>query len=141
MEKKKLAEVIKGVIQKRIDLLAGILAKETDDPVAALAAIQLANIGTKEASDALMDLIEQCGETFVQDMMIIALLFHSPFRNDYKERLMQVSGDPQDIEEAYADVTASLSDLSGQPPLWQEVAEALKAELTDEKHGPVLLQG
>lgn len=144
MEKKKLEEVIKGVIQKRINLLASIIANEADDEneVALSASIQLANIGTKESSNALMYLINRTKGRETKEIMTQTLLLFSPFRSEYSEAVDILSATGPGVEEIQALV--ALANEQGErfgPPLWQEVAEALEAELADRRHGPELFRG
>lgn len=138
------AQAAREAIQKRITFLKDFIGTNANSDEAVLyTAVQLICIGTKEASDAVMDLIKQRRDTLARDLLIMILVTCSPFRYDYKEQLEQITEGScsPDIDGVYADVTEDMANFFGQPPLWQEVAEVLKAELADKKHGPVLFQG
>ena len=121
-------QIIKGVIQKRIALLADIIATGNEES-AALAAIQLAFIGTKESADTLMQLIEKKVSLMCQEDLIAALSICSPFRDQYKERLLQIERHKEHVISMYSDAKAYDQNLFA-PPLWQEIAEACASEFT-----------
>ena len=89
-----------------------------------MAAIQLAAIGTKESSDMLMQLIEKKVSSMYQDVLIVALIVNSPFREEYKERLLQIEQYKERVTNVYSEVEMYDPNLFGYP-LWQEISEAV----------------
>ena len=128
VENERLTEITKGVIQKRINLLAGIIANGNHVESAKLAALQLGFIGTKESSNALLYLITQTEDPGMQGVMIASLIFNTPLRDEYREKLAKACINADMIDEIYAMVTECNQGLFG-PPLWQEIANALAGEL------------
>ena len=125
-------QIINEVIQKRIALLADIITAGNGES-AVMAVVQLALIGTKESADALMQLIEKNVCRVHQEHLIGTLIICSPFRNDYRERLLQIERYKELIIHMYSDAEAYDQNLFA-PPLWQEIAKACVSEFIRKLH-------
>ena len=124
--------VVNAVIKKRIALLTQIITDApADEPGVCPAIIQLASIGTRESSDVLMRLIEQCSNPKRQMYMAGALIVHSPFRNDYFTTLGMLCSDPLKLVAIEGSMLLCDQRVCGRP-FWQELVEAIQQEVSKE---------
>jgi len=128
----KLTQIVEEAIQKRIALLVDIITTGNEGS-AALAAVQLAFIGTKESADALMQLIEKKVSPMCQEDLIAGLAICSPLRDQYKERLLQIKHHERHTKSMYSEAKAYDQNLFT-TPLWQEIADACASEFIRELH-------
>ncbi|HBI25631.1 MAG: hypothetical protein UT41_C0001G0251 [Candidatus Wolfebacteria bacterium GW2011_GWC2_39_22] len=115
------------VVKKRIAALAEIIASSTHKDSVMVAAFNLAGIGTKQSSNALMYLIEQTKDPVLREVMAASLITFSPHRNDYKERLHSK------FSAAFViDAFAAIEDIAPalrETLLWQEITTAIEQSL------------
>lgn len=117
-------EVVDRILQSRIALLAEIIRTGSYQSIE-LAAIRLAEIGTKQAADTLIDLIKthKDGEASVM-LLGSVILFRN--RDDYREELEALEG-VEEVGEAYADLE-EIDPRLFEKPFWLTVAKELEMQ-------------
>lgn len=115
------------IIARRIAVLTTVIT-QGHEYTAEVAAIHLAKIGTIEASNALMELIEKAADEDARDILTDALVSFSPLRNEYRDRLSELYS-AQDLAALYV-IVREQKTLTDAQPLWQEIAEALEADFS-----------
>lgn len=123
-------EIATKVIQRRIALLTEII-RIGNEASATMAGLRLALIGTKESTDALMELIRTSDDQEVQEMLA-GLIVLCPSRNDYRAELESIEHIREMIGEAYADAAEIDPRVLEVVPLWQVTAKAIDARYVKE---------
>lgn len=122
--RQKSQEATSPILTQRIAVLVEIIRWGNDES-ADQAGIQLALIGTKQAAEALMNLIRKNENPDLIEILA-PLVVSFPFRDEYREELEELT-DKELIAAAYEEV-AKLDPRLLNEPTWLTVAKALEAQ-------------